>query len=209
MACLSPTMLVLLQLRSEMSPFYYYAAGAIQINWWAVAMSALADVLPPQWRAPSFGVILAGWSCGIALSPRLSLWLGHLNVSIWSLVTSFLGLGVIAIFLPETLSEETKEQALSQRAERKMAWWYRPLWELSILNRNPLFRLLSSLAFFSGIVAAGDHSLLLYYIEDRVSEKRQGPYVASFVTHVSFVSSYLSVTKTLRICMRSWVFWGW
>lgn len=170
MSCLSPALLVLIQLYPNMSPFYYYAAGAIQVNWFAVALSSLADVLPPQWRAPSFGVLLAGFSCGFALAPRFSLWFGHFYVSIWSLVTLLIGLSIVVFFLPETLSEETKAQALLQRAERQMAWWYRPLWELSILNRNSLFRLLSSLAFFSGMVAAGDQTLLLYYIQERVSE---------------------------------------
>jgi hypothetical protein len=153
-----------------MSPFYYYAAGAIQVNWFAVALSSLADVLPPQWRAPSFGVLLAGFSCGFALAPRFSLWFGHFYVSVWSLVTLLGGLSIVVFFLPETISEDTKAQALLQRAERPMAWWYRPLWELSILNRNSLFRLLSSLAFFSGMVAAGDQTLLLYYIQEHVSE---------------------------------------
>ncbi|GAX10547.1 hypothetical protein FisN_40Lh017 [Fistulifera solaris] len=169
LSCLSPTILVLIQLHENMSPFYYYAAGAIQVNWFAVALSSLADVLPPQWRAPSFGVLLAGFSCGFALAPRFSLWFGHFYVSVWSLVTLLGGLSVVVFFLPETISEDAKAQALLQRAERPMTWWYRPLWELSILNRNSLFRLLSSLAFFSGMVAAGDQTLLLYYIQERLS----------------------------------------
>ena len=202
LSCISPAVLVLLQLHPNMSPFYYYAAGAIQVNWFAVALSSLADVLPPQWRAPSFGVLLAGFSCGFALAPRFSLWFGHFYVSIWSLVTLLVGLSIVVFFLPETLSEETKAQALLQRVERQMAWWYRPLWELSILNRNSLFRLLSSLAFFSGMVAAGDQTLLLYYIQERVSTLKHNNLIFAMLNLMDvlpFRHSYHSTTRILRI----------
>lgn len=43
----------------------------------------------------------------------------------------------------------------------------RPFRELLILNRNTFFRLLSILAFFSGISTSGDQTLLLYYAEQR------------------------------------------
>merc|ERR1712060_995357 len=42
----------------------------------------------------------------------------------------------------------------------------RPAKELMILNRNKLFRLLSLLAFFSGIVRNADITLFLYYVEE-------------------------------------------
>lgn len=168
-SCISPFILVLIQLRSNMSPFYYYAAGVIRINWYVVAMSSMADVLPPQWRAPSFGILSAGYSVGQALSPRLSLWLGYLAVSIWSLVSLLLGLGIVLLCVPETLLEETRVRTRLQRKERQLAWWYRPIWELTILNRNSLFRMLSLLAFFSGMVSAADYTLLIYYLQERVS----------------------------------------
>lgn len=173
MSCISPFIFVLLQLRPAMSPLYYYAAGVIRINWYVVAMSSLADVVPRQWRAPSFGILSAGYSAGQALSPRLSLWLGYLVVSVISLVTLLLGLCIVVLCLPETLSEETRVQAYLQRTVRQMAWWYRPLWELSILNRTSMFRMLCALAFFSGMVSAADYTLLLYYIQERVSGNDQ------------------------------------
>jgi DHA1 family tetracycline resistance protein-like MFS transporter len=45
----------------------------------------------------------------------------------------------------------------------------RPFQELSILNRNRLFQLLSALAFFSGMSASADQTLLIYYSEDHLS----------------------------------------
>jgi MFS transporter, DHA1 family, tetracycline resistance protein len=51
------------------------------------------------------------------------------------------------------------------------SWYclYRPLWELSILNRNPLFRRLSLVAFLCGIVSSGDKSLIVYYIQEHLA----------------------------------------
>ncbi|GAX21935.1 hypothetical protein FisN_40Hu015 [Fistulifera solaris] len=152
-----------------MSPFYYYAAGVIRINWYVVAMSSLADVLPAQWRAPSFDILSAGYSVGQALSPRLALWLGYLMVSLWSLLTMLLGIIIVVLFIPETLGEETRHQARLQRSERQVPWWYRPLWELTILKRTFLFRMLSSLAFFSGMVSSADYTLLVYYLQEHLS----------------------------------------
>merc|ERR1711862_1091999 len=44
----------------------------------------------------------------------------------------------------------------------------RPMRDLSILNRNYLFRILSLLAYFSGVVVAADQTLLIYYVEERL-----------------------------------------
>ena len=163
-----------------MSPFWYYSAGALTglVNWIAVALSSLSDVMPPQWRAPSFGLLLAGFSLGFAMAPQLALLLGHWKVSILALVNVWLGLVIVIFFFPETLPPTTAAQATLVRQEmtqgltgtRRLLWnIYRPIWELSILNRSSLFRLLSMLAFFSGMVSAGDRTLLLYYIEQWVS----------------------------------------
>jgi DHA1 family tetracycline resistance protein-like MFS transporter len=164
---LSPLTLVLLQLRPQMSPWWYYGVGALSglINWIAVALSSLSDVMPPRWRAPSFGLLLAGFSLGFALAPQLALALGHFPVSVLSLTTVALGLAVTAFCFPETLPLETAIDARERREEQmeglsgvqKVLWnFYRPMWELSILNRNRLFRLLTCLAFFSGMVSSGE-----------------------------------------------------
>jgi hypothetical protein len=179
MSCLSPLALVLLQLNPTMSPNWYYAAGAFTglINWTTVALSSLGDVMPPKWRAPSFGLLLAGFSLGFALAPQLALLLGHLGVSVFALVTVLLGLMVTVLFFPETLTPEQAAEARDIRRalvagmtpSEKILWNVkRPVWELSILNRNRLFRLLSLLAFFSGMVTSGDRTLIIYYIEERL-----------------------------------------
>ena len=69
---LSPLRQVLLQLQPTMTPVWYYSAGALTglVSWVTVALSALADVMPAEWRAPSFGLILAGFSFGFAIAPH-------------------------------------------------------------------------------------------------------------------------------------------
>jgi len=44
----------------------------------------------------------------------------------------------------------------------------RPLRELLILNRSTLFRILATLAFFSGMSSAADQSLTIYYVEQQL-----------------------------------------
>ena len=164
---LSPLCLVLIQLNPGMSPFWYYGAGALTglVSWFAVALSALSDVLPPRWRAPGFGLLLAGFSFGFALAPTLALILGHFRVSVMALATVWAALAVVIFFFPETLPPEVAVEARDTREElteglsgpQKVLWAiYRPVWELSILNRSRLFRLLSCLAFFSGMVSSGE-----------------------------------------------------
>lgn len=59
---LAPLNLVLMQLFPKMDPFFYYACNALSgaISWMAVALSAISDVMPSMWRAPSFGLVIAG-----------------------------------------------------------------------------------------------------------------------------------------------------
>ena len=167
LSCLSPLCLVLTQIYPDMNPIWYYGAGGLSglVSWIAVALSALSDVMPPRWRAPSFGLLLAGFSLGFALAPSLALLLGHFRVSLMALGTVVMAVVVVVFFFPETLPPELALEARDVRQEQmeglnaqKKALWvlYRPIWELSILNRSRLFRLLSALAFFSGIVTAGE-----------------------------------------------------
>mmetsp|Transcript_4154 Transcript_4154/g.8607 ORF Transcript_4154/g.8607 Transcript_4154/m.8607 type:complete len:547 (+) Transcript_4154:81-1721(+) len=179
LASLSPFFLLLVQLNPTMSPIWYYTVGALQglINWMAVALSALSDVMPKQWRAPSFGLVLAGFSLGFALAPQMALFLGPFHVTIFSLTVVMFALVVILVFFPETLSEEASQGAQLVRIDEladlegneRMLWFImRPFRELSILNRNRIFRTLTVLAFASGISSSGSQALFLYYIEERL-----------------------------------------
>jgi MFS family permease len=177
---LSPLLLVFLQLNITMTPFWYYSASALSglVSWIAVALSVLSDVLPDRWRAPGFGMLLAGFSLGFAVAPQLAPLLGHFYTSLLSLAFVWSGLLLLIVWFPETLPTETAERARHVRqslsegfSPRAKALWLmkRPLWELSILFRSRIFVLLSALAFFSGLAASGDQTLLIYYIEERLS----------------------------------------
>ena len=178
LSLLGPLNLVLMQLFDSMDPFLYYASHAISglVSWMAVALSALSDVMPPMWRAPSFGLVMAGFSMGFALSPILAVLFSHLGVSIFALGILVSGFIFAIISMPETLSQEAAQAARSKRLSERPhmetqldVWKYnllRPMKELMILNRSKLFRLLSALAFFSGVVSTADHTLFLYYVEE-------------------------------------------
>jgi DHA1 family tetracycline resistance protein-like MFS transporter len=162
-----------------MSPTWYYVVGGASglISWMAVCLSALSDVLPPQWRAAGFGLLIAGFSLGFALSPILATLLNHLQVSITALSVLSIAWLTTIFFFPETLPPEVAAEAARVRRARPQSptvWGRvlqalgRPFRELSILNRSSFFRILSALAFFSGMVSAGDQRLLIYYVEERL-----------------------------------------
>lgn len=180
LSVLSPICLVLIQIFPVMSPMWYYVAHSATglVNWIAVALSAFSDVMPPQWRAASFGMLLAGLFLGFAMSPSLALMLSHFQVSVMACIMILLGFLNTIIFFPETLLPEKAAQASAVRSAQmdgmtksERIWWNikRPAWELSILNRSEFFRLLSLLAFFSGMVSSGDQTLLIYYVEERLA----------------------------------------
>jgi DHA1 family tetracycline resistance protein-like MFS transporter len=173
--------LVLLQLSDTMSPSLYYVASACGglVSWLSIALSSLSDVMPKQWRAPMFGLLLSGFSLGFALSPIIAVFCTHFVVSVLSLSILVLSLGYSICFLPETVRPQQAIAARLQRVEYRLdeneskvhcisRGILRPFKELSILNRNDLFRLLSVLAFCSGMSTSADQTLLIYYVEDRL-----------------------------------------
>ncbi|KAL3793349.1 hypothetical protein HJC23_003859 [Cyclotella cryptica] len=180
LSLLAPLNLVLMQLYPNIDPFLYYASHAISgaISWMAVALSAISDVMPPVWRAPSFGLVLAGFSMGFAVSPILAVFMSHLAISMFSLIILIAGFVFVCFYMPETLSSEAARKAkLNRFAEMSVIesefdmWKYyamRPINDLLILNRNKLFRLMSALAFFSGCVGSADLALFIYYVEENL-----------------------------------------
>ena len=180
LSLLSPLFLVIVQTNDKMNPLWYYIASSTTglISWFAVAISALSDVTPPKWRAPSFGLLLASFMFGFALSPLLAIAFDHKAISFISF-SMYLGVFIFAVlFLPETLPLAVRQESIREMEEKcsnhtfrkkLVSLLTRPFRELSILNRSYLFRLLSSLAFFSGMVSSADQSLLIYYAEDQLN----------------------------------------
>jgi MFS family permease len=179
LSCIAPIMLVSMELFPSMSPIWYYIANGSTglINWLAVALSSVADILRPQYRASGFGLILACFSLGFALSPMIGATFNHIHASLFCCITLLMAWINTMCFLPETLPEEAALEAKSVRNQRNTgrttlqtikAFITRPIQEISILNRNRLFRLLSILAFFSGMVSSADQTILIYYVKERL-----------------------------------------
>jgi DHA1 family tetracycline resistance protein-like MFS transporter len=179
LSTLSPLCLLVMQLVPTMSPYWYYSAGASTglVNWVAVALSSLADVLPQKLRAPGIGLLLSGFMLGFSFSPLFALFLNHLQLTFVSVLIINGGFWATVLFLPETLPPAVAEEARRRRSEdvahpnliEHLGWIIaRPVREMAILNRNNFFRLISLLAFFSGMVSSGDQTLLVYYVEERI-----------------------------------------
>ena len=86
-------LLWLMQVVPTMSPWWYYGTSVMSgaINWVAVAMSSLADVLPQQFRAPGIGLLMAGFMLGFSLAPVLSIFLKPEPLSFVAFLIVFFG----------------------------------------------------------------------------------------------------------------------
>ncbi|OEU08564.1 MFS general substrate transporter [Fragilariopsis cylindrus CCMP1102] len=171
--------LFLIQYIPTMNPWWYYTASSITglVSWAAIALSALNDVLPREFRGPGIGLLFAGFLFGISLAPTLSLFLKRTQLTIVSFIVIAFGFIMTCLFVPETLKPQVAQETKRRRILREKRWLgqtikliiFRPIHEMSILNRNNFFRLISALAFFTGMVQSGDQVLLLYYLEDQLS----------------------------------------
>jgi len=215
----SPLYLVLLQLDDGMNPAWYYGVNAIRglLSWMAIALASLSDVLPPKWRAPGFGLLMAGFSAGFATSPLLAIWLDHLYLSVFSFGLLVVMFGLALCLLPETLAKEQCEENRRRRiarldgAERESKWECvvrnvkRPVEEMLILNRTRLFRLLASLAFFSGLVLSAD-TLLALYVQDKFGATDKDVAVFLVMLGVMNIAVQGFVLKPLNDCVgEKWV----
>mmetsp|Transcript_20084 Transcript_20084/g.55895 ORF Transcript_20084/g.55895 Transcript_20084/m.55895 type:complete len:612 (-) Transcript_20084:204-2039(-) len=192
LSTLGPIYLVITQLAPSSSPpswYYTLRASTGLINWIAIAISAISDVIPTHWRAPAIGLFLCSFMLGLSLAPTLALFFDNFQLSVLSATLLLIGAGYSIFFLPETLPphaaheakqrrlQEEQNQQLQQGAGSPIAVQCRhifrtitnPMRTMTILNRNNFFRLLSILAFFSGMVTSADQTLLVYYVEDTLS----------------------------------------
>ncbi len=113
--------LYLLQVIPTMNPWWYYSfsASAGLVSWLAVALSALNDVLPPEFRAPGVGLLFAGFLFGISLSPTLALLLERKTLSLVSFGVVLAGFFMTIFAVPETLPAHIGENARRKRREKQ------------------------------------------------------------------------------------------
>jgi hypothetical protein len=245
-----------------MNPWYYYTASSITglVSWMAIALSALNDVLPKEFRGPGIGLLFAGFLFGISLAPTLSLFLERTQLTLVSFTVIVFGFLMTCLYVPETLkpnvAQETKrrrilrekcyaEQVLQERIQLReqqqqqyhgsvdnddgnsnnsflsflllplrncyygslSSCWlgqtikliiFRPIHEMSILNRNNFFRLISALAFFTGMVQSGDQVLLLYYLEDQLSFNQKDISIMFMIIGITGILVQVFVMKPLN-----------
>jgi len=222
-----------------MSPWWYYSASASTglISWFAVALSALNDVLPQEFRAPGIGLLFAGFLFGVCLSPTLALMLERKTLTLVSFLVVCLGFLMTVFVVPETVKPHLGEEAKKLRKERDakederdrekveeleqqqqqhlfswlLRFYYsssvcrttrgivsRPFREMSILNRNSFFRLISAVAFFTGVVASADQVLLVYYLEQQLNFNTKDISVMFLIIGVTGIFVQVVVMKPLN-----------
>ncbi len=179
LSTLCPAALVGMELVQSMDPILYFIAFSLIgiVNFMSIGFSMLSDVVPPHFRAPSFGLFISAYYLGFSWSPSLALVLNHFQLSLLSSLSSSFSFLFACFFLPETLPQEVGERNLRERLAdttrepeaslRKTM--FRPIREMSILNRDYMFRLLTIAYFFSGMVFSSDRSLVIFYIEDQLN----------------------------------------
>lgn len=214
LSLLSPLVLVTMQVTPSLDPVWYFIAFALigLVNFMSISFSMLSDIMPPHYRAPSFGLFISSWYLGFAGSPSLTLVMNHFQVSLLSVFTSILGFLFSCCALPETLPEAVAERNLSERLAgtataqdgesallRKAI--FRPIREMSILNRDAMFRLLTVAYFFSGMVFSSDRSLVIFYIEDHLNV-RDGD-LAAMMFIMAFVAIVVQgfLIEPLLLCL--------
>jgi DHA1 family tetracycline resistance protein-like MFS transporter len=160
---LASLVFMLLQKVPTLDPFWFYVSNSLvgAINYMSTMFAALSDVVPAQYRAPSYGLMLAGIYGGFALAPSIPLYLSACNVAAVSFALSLTALLVAVFFLPETLPEHIQQENLAARNALAIR-------EVAILNRDWVIRLVAAGSFFSGMVFASDATLVMYYIEDEL-----------------------------------------
>jgi DHA1 family tetracycline resistance protein-like MFS transporter len=212
LATLPPFSLIYVEASPMASPWVYFAARALHglVNWMAIALSALADVLPPQLRAPGVGLLMAGSWFGVCIGPTLASFMDHSHAIALSCVIQIVGLLSAFIFFPETLPPHAAEEARRRRepaiADRSLLGRLfsnlaRPVRELSIINRSGFFRLLSCLAFFNGMVTAGDRTLILYYVDSKLSFTTKDVAIMFLLVGAGAVIAQGVILKPLNDCI--------
>ena len=73
-----------------------------------------------------------------------------------------------------------------------------PRREMGILNRNSFFRLMTALAFFSGMANAGDQTLLIYYVQTKLSFTAQDVAILFLMLGAGGVLAQAVVLKPLN-----------
>jgi DHA1 family tetracycline resistance protein-like MFS transporter len=182
--CIPSSVFVLLQHCPRMHPMFFYSSNTLigGSNYLSIVFSSLSDVVAMEYRAISFGFLLAGFYGGFSLAPSIPILLQNNELAAAWISLSFVASAFFTaiLFLPETLPDgirqqnidalreltDTPTEARSGKIHQFCHLAMRPIREISILNRDTTVRLLAIGSFFSAMVFASDTTLVVYYIED-------------------------------------------
>jgi DHA1 family tetracycline resistance protein-like MFS transporter len=215
---LGPLSLLWTVLMPKTSALIYYGAKSLNglIHWMVIALSSIADTIPPRQRAAGVGLLMAGFWLGLCLAPTLAVFMDRVQVVFISCALHFMALVVAILFVPETLPLHAIAQEVELRRQQNSEQTYewkdhkfkyllfianRPIRELSIINRNSFLRLLSALAFFSGMATSGDQTLLLYYVDSVLSFTSMDIAVMFLLVGMSAVFAQAILLRPLNDCI--------
>jgi len=207
----TPLSLVLIQISDRASPYWYYSSKASHglISSFTICLTILSDVMPPEMRSPSYGLFLATYLFGFGFSQIMAKSLSHLMLAIVAAILLQMGCIFTALIFCETLPEETRRKALSNRTcyeEGNHNSWgkiiLRPLLELSILNRNTFFRLLAVISLCSGMIYSSDSTLIIYYMKNQLDIGYQSIATMFFVKSLVGVLVQMFLLKLVIGCLR-------
>jgi len=119
------------------------------------ALAQIADLMPPEMRAASFGFTLAAFGVGVGLFPLLCTPLSNHLVFPVVLVLMLVGIALSAVYSKETIRTSIGEEVNVN-----------PFKAMKILNRDGLFRNLASIVFVSNFVSGTSQTLGPYFFQD-------------------------------------------
>lgn len=174
---LSPAALLMIQVNKAIHPTWYFVVdgATAMVSFMSISFAQISDIMPPRYRSASFGVFLGAFYAGIAIGSRAAVILGHLQVSLFSVVVRLLALLLALVALPETLPDSVaarnKEKAresppTSQGCNGLLKMMVRPLRELDILVRNETLILVTFATFLVKVVFSVDVTLFFFYAEN-------------------------------------------
>jgi len=174
------------------NPISYYIATAMTgiSVYFFTAFAIMSDVTNPSDRVVAFSLLLVCGASAISLSQGIDILFGNVSSVAVSVGIAIFTLIFLVVFLPETVPAENMALAKSRYKEEQEEGVtlskkiFRTFYDISILNRSLLLRLVGVVLFLSFLVKAGVRTLFLFYMESQLGFTEQN--VATYVFFNTF-----------------------
>ena len=176
--CFSQLIFLCTILFPKMNPMWYYLSFGLTggFYYFGVIFAALSDIVPEAYRSGCFGVLIGVYYIGYAVGPSIPLVINHRETAMFCVSLSTMSVLLVAIFVPETLPRDIQDSNRQQREEDRQSATstttqtclfsiLEPIRDISILNRDWTVRLIAVGFFINSAVFAGDHIIVLYFVE--------------------------------------------